>query len=108
MSAPKFWGRFSLRTYLAFDVSVDAESETQARRFAAIAMEGAEVAPGYANGEQAKIDGGVSVVSDDVSRLIEAARMVSAIRELPHGGGYFGTDVQAAKRAMVAALESFQ
>lgn len=104
MSAPKHWGPFHVSAVLSVSLTVDAESEEQARAFVASALACVEVVPGYANGEQPR-----DVVATDVSaaldRLIAAARLAATIRDA--GDSFNGADTQAARRACAAALAPF-
>lgn len=67
------WEPFSVPVTITLNLITHASSQEEAHRFVQESLSGIEINPGFGNGEQLKIDGGINAVIDHSSALRENA-----------------------------------
>lgn len=92
------WQPFSIPVTITLNLITHASSQEEAHRFVQQSLSGMEIEPGFGNGEQLKIDGGINAVIDGDPALHEnhagGKRRVKKRTRTRSPDGYWGVVVQ--------------
>lgn len=92
------WQPFSIPVTITLNLITHASSQEEAHRFVQQSLSGMEIEPGFGNGEQLKIDGGINAIIDGDPALHEnhagGKRRVKKRTRTRSPDGYWGVVVQ--------------